>query len=219
MDTTRYIEQKFSVNLDQKLPIELDASRFKELIALFRELNFKVGAEIGVAKGKYSKFLCRGIPNLKLYLIDSWRSYGEYVEHHDIEGQTILDNCYKEAKERLAPYNCEFVRATSMDAVKTFEDKSLDFVFIDANHTFEYVVNDIAEWSKKVRPGGIVSGHDFWRSRQNTRIMPELNDPKERIKLCQVKDAVESWTYANQIKPWFIVKNDNCPSWFYVKSE
>jgi hypothetical protein len=47
--------------------------------------------------------------------------------------------------------------------------------------------------------------------------MPELTDPEERIKLCQVKDAVESWTYANQIKPWFILKGDSCPSWFWYK--
>ena len=49
-----------------------------------------------------------------------------------------------------------------MDAVKMFKDRSLDFVFIDANHAFDYVMQDLIEWTKKVRIGGIVSGDDYY---------------------------------------------------------
>jgi hypothetical protein len=188
-------------------PIILNESRFSEFPKRLRKLGFKVGAEIGVARGFYAKCLFIRIPKLKLYLIDPWKSYGDYVEHHDDKGQVILDACLEKAKERLKGYNVEFIRKTSMEAVKDFKDESLDFVFIDGNHSFEYVVEDIAQWSKKVRKGGIVSGHDYWNS----------IDRGQEIKLCQVKDAVDAWTKTNQIKEWFIGSEDKSPFWYYVK--
>jgi len=48
-----------------------------------------------------------------------------------------------------------------MDAVKDFEDDSIDFVYIDGNHSFKYVAEDICEWVKKVKVGGFVCGHDY----------------------------------------------------------
>jgi hypothetical protein len=105
-----------------------------------------------------------------------------------------------------------------MDAVKDFKDESLDFAFIDGNHSFEYVINDIAEWSKKVRVGGIISGHDYWNS-IDTKPWAAVANPYERMRLCQVKDAVDGWTKAHLIKPWFIMTNDKCPSFFWVKEK
>ena len=92
-----------------------------------------------------------------------------------------------------------------MDALKFFEDDSLDFVFIDGNHEFQQATNDIAEWSKKVRKGGIVSGHDFIRMKGLIH---------EQI---HTKDVVQGWAYAKHIKPWFIFVGDRCPSWFWIK--
>ncbi len=54
-----------------------------------------------------------------------------------------------------------------MDALADFEDESLDFVYIDGNHAAPWVDDDIREWSKKVRKGGVVSGHDYARVRGN----------------------------------------------------
>lgn len=113
-----------------------------ELAKHFAELGFKKGAEIGVFKGYYSQVLCENIPSLKLYCID-----------------LVIQ---KLTKDKLSPFNCELIEKSSMDAVKDFEDESLDFVFIDANHYYENVKNDIEEWTKKVRKGGIVSGHDYY---------------------------------------------------------
>ena len=216
MDALKHIIEKFNIDLEQKSPIKLPFDRFRGLTGLFRELEFKVGAEIGVDKGRYSKWICQKVPNIKLYCIDPWNAYDEYVEQHGEAGQVVLDDCYKAAKERLAPYNVKFIKKTSMKALKDFEDESLDFVFIDGNHTYEYVAEDIAQWEKKVRKGGIVSGHDFWRSSEMKKPYILGLDPVRRMKLCQVKDVVESWTYANQIK-YFITSGDGCPSWFYVK--
>lgn len=123
-----------------------------ELICLFAELSFEYGAEIGVAQGKFSKLMHDTIPGLRLLSVDA---YGKGKERY-----------YVEAKKRLAryPFNLLIV-SSSMAAVRNIEDNSLDFVYIDADHAFNSVICDIVQWSKKVRPGGIVSGHDYIKRR------------------------------------------------------
>ncbi len=105
--------------------------------------------------------------------------------------------------ERTKDYDCTLIKGWSSDIVKDFEDNSLDFVFIDGNHALEYVIEDIAKWSPKVREGGIISGHDYFRGHGKN--------------LMHAKDAVNTWTYCYKINPWFIFAKDKCPSWFWVK--
>ena len=123
-------------------------------------LGFKTGAEIGVARGDNAEMMCREIPGIKLFCIDPWGVYrenkrgGNMDKHRANHAQTI---------ERLKPYNVTIIQATSMEAVETFNDEELDFAYIDGNHDYKYVLEDIAEWSKKVKRGGIVSGHDYYQ--------------------------------------------------------
>jgi len=217
MDTLKYIVEKYGIDLDQGMPILLPIERRRAFSELLNELGLKVGAEIGVSKGHYSKWLFSRIRGLKLYCVDPWTVYDEYVELHDKEKQYVFDEIFEEAKKRLAGKNVEFIKKYSMDAVKDFEDGSLDFVYIDGNHSFQYVINDIAEWSKKVRVGGIVAGHDYWTSAERTPTLSYEPTQDEILRLCQVKDAVDAWTKSNQIQPWFVVTKDKCPSWFWVK--
>ncbi len=75
------------------------------------------------------------------------------------------------------------------------------------------MTNDIAEWGKKVRKGGIISGHDYFRSRSGVYI--------------HVKDVVQGWTYAHGIHPWFVLQGmfekrtklveNKWESWMWVK--
>lgn len=190
------------VDLDQRPPIVFPNMTRKHLSRLFRKLGFKIGVEVGVEQGLYSECLSKCNPGVKLYSIDAWIAYKGYRDH---VSQEKLDGFFEKTKERLAPYNCEVLKAWSMEAVKQFEDRSLDFAYIDGNHEFQRVTNDIAEWSKKVRRGGIVSGHDFKRFTGNYT--------------CHVKDVVQAWAYAHGIKPWFVLGEGGkrTPSWFWVK--
>lgn len=214
MYTNEFLENKFSLEPNQKLPIKLPIDRYFGLTTIFHDLKFKVGAEIGTDNGRYTKWIFIKNKGVKIYCVDPYLAYDDYVESHNRE-QEEIDQHFERAKQRLAEFNVEFIRKTSMEAVKDFEDNSLDFVFIDGNHTFQYVVNDIAEWEKKVKIGGIVSGHDYWRSFDSKKpLYVETLNPIDKIKLVQVKDAIRAWAGANRINPWFVTK-DNC--WFYVK--
>jgi hypothetical protein len=204
MDTLAYIVEKFSVNLNQPSPISLRISRHRELVSLWRELGYKVGAEIGVEAGRYSEEICLANPGVKLHCIDPWLAYDRYEDHVD---QGRLDHFYAVAKSRLKKYDCLIIRETSLDAVKRFENGSLDFVFLDGNHHFDFVVQDIIAWAPKVRRGGMVSGHDY---------KPEGSE-KTPIPF-GVIEAVTGYTSAHKIKPYFLTMRDKCPSWFWVKA-
>lgn len=139
-------------------PYEIPNISRDDLPQFFVDRGYKVGAEIGTAQGEYTEKFCQN--GLTIYAIDPWIAYGGYDKSP--EHQKALDSHYQTAKERLSNYpNCKIIKKTSMKAVADFADNSLDFVYIDGNHEFKYVAQDIYEWTKKVKSGGIVSGHDY----------------------------------------------------------
>src|SRR3990167_3936641 len=184
MDTQAYILNKYKLTGKEESPIRLFCSRWRSLPRLFRNLGFTLGAEIGVEIGAFSKYLCQDNPKLKLYSIDSWSAYKDYGYG---KSQNRQNSYYQRAQVKLAPYNCKIIKDFSMNAVKRFKDESLDFVYIDASHEYTHVKEDIREWSRKVRKGGIVSGHDYY-------VFPSGNDGVVR--------AVDEWVRENNIKPW-----------------
>lgn len=213
MDTQNYIAKKYNLRFGgHDWIVEIPNMGRGQLAELFSELNFNVGAEIGVDRGKYSEVLCRANPNLHLYSIDPWLNsvYEANVPERTNYDQNYLEGRLQQALKRLEPYNCTIIKKTSMDALDDFEDETLDFVYIDGNHNFPNVTNDLHYWSTKVRKGGIVSGHDyayFSSSRNN-----------------HVKHAVIAYTKAYGIKPHFVVgtsheagTRDLIRSWFWVK--
>lgn len=186
-ETMDKIIRKFNLFDIKSNPIEIPNFGRSDLTVLFKELGFKVGVEIGVEKGVYSEQICKNNPGVKLYCIDPWKYSTEYRSHVT---QDILDGFCIHTKNLLSRYNCEIIREFSSDAVKRFEDNSLDFIYDDGNHKEQYVLEDLTLWSKKVRIGGIISGHDYARIRGQG---------------AGVVHAVNKFTISNDINPWFIL--------------
>jgi len=184
--------------------VEIPDCGRNDLPEFFKDMGFSVGAEIGVERGEFAEIICRS--GLKLYAVDPWQYYDDYVVRYP---QKRLDGFYEGAKKRLSPYDCTIVRKTSMDAVKDFDDNSLDFVYIDGNHSFKYVVEDIWEWSKKVKKGGVISGHDYYN--------------RDQLHVCDVKYVLDGYTRAAKLDKWFILnkkygsRTDKARSWFWIK--
>ena len=137
-------------------PALIPDSKRKEFPFFCKEMGYNVGVEIGVAEGKFTEVFAKaGLK--KIYGIDPWQPYPERME------QESHDSIYQRTIHRLSRYpNVEIIKKTSMDAVESFKDKELDFVYIDGNHDFGHVASDIYEWGKKVRTGGVIAGHDYW---------------------------------------------------------
>jgi hypothetical protein len=103
----------------------------------------------------------------KFYAIDLWRPYKEYIDKENSVTTQDLgindgDEVFKETQSKLLKYtSVEILRSSSREAASVIPDKSLDFCFIDANHEYDYVTEDIKTWLPKIKHQGILSGHDF----------------------------------------------------------
>lgn len=165
-----------------------------ELAFLFRG----VGAEIGVYRGKYSAEIAKYADHL--YCVDPYKGY---LNHK----QDDLDDAYIKARQRLRVYPVTFVKMSSMEALREFEDESLDFVYIDGNHELTHVTQDIYWWAKKVKKGGIVAGHDYFISTWRKSVLA-------------VVPAVDAYAEANGIKINVTGEKgvrEKSPSWWFVK--
>lgn len=169
-----------------------------DLARLFFELGYVVGAEIGVLRGDYSEILLRENPNLFLYCIDPWEPYIERGSRRRNE------SFYRSTLSRLSQFNVKIIRKRSADALNDIPDESLDFVYIDAIHDYENVRFDITEWNKKVRVGGIVSGHDY---------CTVVVNPEYEFGVIQ---AVDEYVKANN-QDLIIIKEKDFPSFFWIK--
>jgi len=110
-------------------------------------------------------------------------------------------------KERLAKYDFTMIRKTSMEALADIPDESLDFCYIDGNHSLPYITQDIYEWQRKVKVGGVISGHDYFIDSHNPYW----------IRACHVKYAVDVAVKVFGIENFYVTSNDKYNSWLWVK--
>lgn len=85
------------------------------------------------------------------------------------------------------------------DAARVFQinDKLLDFVYLDGAHDFQNIANDICEWSKVLRPGSILAGHDYVRRTHGRDGGPNTSH--------HIVPVVKAYTEAFGIDPWFLL--------------
>jgi glycosyltransferase involved in cell wall biosynthesis len=204
--SNRLIRERFKLNVaNNKYPRLATGLNRDGLVKLWRDLDYKVGAEIGVAKGFFSNLMFKGIPGLKMYLVDPYTFYKDVSRYvRPFPEMEIM------ARKAMEGYNATWIKELSETAYKQIKDKSLDFVYIDGNHRYNYVMLDIILWIRKVRPGGMISGHDYNTAGRKS---------KREIRL-----AVEDYTRQHKISPWYITdikarryKSDRHASWFWIK--
>lgn len=123
-----------------------------------------VGVEVGVNDGGFSERLLAGWRGRKLFSVDPWASDVDPNGDHFGWGQAKLDRLHDSTLRRLAPFGerSEVRRLTSVQAAAEFQPGSLDFVYLDAGHDLKSVRADIAAWYPRIRPGGILAGHDYF---------------------------------------------------------
>jgi hypothetical protein len=118
-----------------------------------------IAVEIGVFEGRHAEQILKKLNVEKLYLVDPYEKYDEYSK----DGfHSKLEQAEQIAEKRLEKYNKNLVwiKKRSKDAIEDIPH-NVDFVYIDGNHFSPYVDEDIKHYFKKVRVGGIISGHDY----------------------------------------------------------
>lgn len=133
------------------------------IVDIFDEKKEGKFVEVGTWMGKSASHMAVEIANsqknIKFYCVDTWQGSPEHQNDEAVRTNTLYDVFLKNiepVKEYIIP-----IRDTSEMASQQFEDESLDFIFIDAGHTYEDVKNDIRNWYPKLKENGFISGHDF----------------------------------------------------------
>lgn len=125
--------------------------------------NNLIGVEIGVEQGFFSESLLKTGLFSKFFSVDPWapkipgvfREDEQFMSHNSEE-------TFSEASKRLEKYSqCVVLRKTSEEASQMFPEESLDFVFLDGDHTLKGVTIDLECWFSKVKKGGMIAGHDY----------------------------------------------------------
>jgi hypothetical protein len=168
------------------MPIVVPGATRDDLPVFLASRGYTEGAEVGVYQGEYSERLCQGISGLHLSCVDAWAPF------LGADGRRIYKSAvaaYADCQKRLAPYNVTYVREWSPAAAARFADRSLDFVYLDADHRLPAVMADLAAWAPKVRPGGVMAGHDY-------------DEPCNRHN--HVSLALKAWTAAYHIS-WYVL--------------
>jgi len=215
MKTVDYLEKRFGQHKDN--PHKLSGLVRDDLYRIFVDLGFTTGAEVGVEKGKNAQTMFEIIPDLKLYGVDPYKQHPQasYVHHAEKRGwsERYLRNCKKQCLKRMHGRNFTLLQGFSEHMADKLEDSSLDFVYIDADHSYDMVMLDVIKWGRKLKKGGIMSGHDYYYD----------NDTSGRR--AKVTQAVNDYTKVHNIKFYTtdekhaLLMGDIYPSWFWVKLE
>lgn len=127
--------------------------------------------EVGCWKGRSASYMGVEILNsnkkIKFDCIDTWEGSEEHLNPNSfhfnkelLEDKDWLYNIFLKNVEPIKKI-VNPIRQDSISASKKYTENQLDFVFIDAAHDYESVLNDISNWYPKVKDGSILSGHDY----------------------------------------------------------
>ena len=129
-------------------------------------------AELGVDRGGFSRQILDVTAPARLHLVDVWAS----ERYHDGLFQDVTAAFAGE----IASGRVRVHRERSVEAAGRFEDASLDWVYVDTDHSYETTRDELAAYAPKVKPGGLIAGHDYvvgnWTSMYRYGVMEAVHE-------------------------------------------
>lgn len=211
MTKQRHIAKAFNLTGGEVSPVVLSGIGRRGLYKLWAEMGVKIGCEVGVQRGRNSYVLLETIPGLKLFLVEPWANH---PNAQSVWEEKFLLKVKRQTLARLAGRNIVLLEDFSENAIKLVPDNYLDFVYIDGDHTYDFAMLDIIMWNRKVKRGGIISGHDYYYPHGKVDRPPK-----------KVTAAVNHYVAAHRITPLYITdkyvpsreRGDAFPSWMWIK--
>jgi hypothetical protein len=123
-----------------------------------------VFVELGCWKGRSSAFLAVEVLNsgkeIELHFVDHWGGSNEPEHKADPDLERIYE-VFKQNIESVSGVDVMIHRMRTVEAADLFEDRSVDFIWVDAGHEYEDVISDLRAWWPKLAVGGVMGGDDL----------------------------------------------------------
>lgn len=130
--------------------------------------------EIGCYQGESTTIFAHILKPKELYAIDPFKNG---YDDTDASSFSNFEDIFYNFNLRINEFPCiKHISAFSYEAVDKFEDGSLDFVYIDGNHTYEGVLRDIKSYLPKIKKSGFISGHDLGKETVTNAIQDTLGE-------------------------------------------
>eukprot|EP00798_Chlamydomonas_sp_ICE-L_P000371 gene371-1759_t len=129
--------------------------------------GFKVGVELGVQRGNFARHMLNTWPSAeKYYLVDLWAQQENYVDGANVDNRA-QEEIMQRAQANLKQYKhtTVFIKDFTSKAAAQIPDL-VDFVYVDARHDYCGAMEDMETYWPKIRPGGIMAGHDYASAHQ-----------------------------------------------------
>jgi len=174
---------------------------------VLQKYQFKTVLEVGVALGGHAETLLKNSSISTYYGVDPYRCYDpndaftlDIARYSSKSPQTNFDYLFEWVRDiRLAPYQSrvQLIRKPSVEASVSFENESLDCIFIDGDHRYAAVIEDLTAWYPKLRKGGLILGDDYWME--------------------EVERAVEHY-FSKKAEVFFLTSNSGYKIWAVKKT-
>jgi hypothetical protein len=200
--------------------LDVDIYSKRDFGQALTKLNlFGNGVEIGVLNGDFSKTLLSSWTGT-LYMIDSWRHYDDYIDDNSRDDQYHIDCMINTLKNTKSYENrAHMIRMESTQAASMFPDSFFDYVYIDANHDYNFVKRDIEAWYPKLKTGGLFSGDDYIPEEGNLDIW--ITDLQGNILNYAgkfgVKAAVDEFASKNGYDVKHTTEESYWRQWYFIK--
>jgi predicted O-methyltransferase YrrM len=134
----------------------------------------------------------------ELHLIDPWKFQSNFPNRRyggkTVDDQEGMDAIYQSVKNRFQTNrNVKIHRNFSATVLKKFEDHYFDWIYIDANHFYDYILKDLEISFKKVKPNGLITGDDYtWGRKKGFPVRRAVQDFTEERKIKENTEIINS---------------------------
>lgn len=201
-----------------------------QIISALRTSGIERIVELGVYKGEFAEFCWNTLSPKRHVLIDFWEydRYGfelrdapQNAEREEIfkvyfDGapREVLRRAYEDVVARFTDrIGSEVIKEDIAIAADRFEDGSFDLIYLDGNHSYEYVLRDLHLWYPKLTPGGLFVCNDFFESplaaKQNLGVIPAYLTFAKRFQTFPLALSTREWSdfyFSNQAESPIIEK-------------
>jgi len=184
---------------------------------LIDKMGLKLGVEIGVDKGSFSNHILGKSKIETYYCIDTWQNdFGSDYKpgYFDKDGNSRMRESYDTLASYIDLKRANMIKSTGLVASKQFDTETIDFCYIDGDHSLGGIFMDIVAWTPKVKIGGIIAGHDykdgpksgisdFFGKQLDYKIETVVNYYCQRYgyKVHSVGGRIKSWWFVKNRKP------------------